>query len=103
MPWMEPAGPAGAGEERKTGIDGGGVERGDGFVEIDAESVIGVPASGDVDQRLDEIGMDAPVAFLVGIGERAAGYIAPDAHEVELGVLGAQTGHNAGRYEGEGG
>ena len=36
--------------------------------------------------------MDPPVARLVGVGQGAARYIAPDAHVVELGALGAQTG-----------
>jgi hypothetical protein len=36
--------------------------------------------------------MDAPIAQLVGVGQGAARYVAPDAHVVELGVLGAQTG-----------
>ncbi len=79
-------------EERETEVDGGGVERIDGLVEIDAKSVIDVQASGDADQGLSEVGMDAPVAQLVGVGQGAARYIAPDAHVVELGILGTQTG-----------
>ncbi len=73
-------------------IDGGGVERIDGLVEIDAESVIDVQAPGDADQAFSEVGMDAPVAQLVGVGRGGARYMAPDAHVGELGVLGAQAG-----------
>jgi hypothetical protein len=80
------------GEQRQAEIDGGGVERIDGLVEIDAEAVIDVEASGDADQGLGEVGMDAPVALLVGVGQGAARHIAPDTHVVELGVLGAQAG-----------
>jgi len=60
----------GPGEERKTEIDGDGVERIDGVREIDAEAVLDVQAPGGGDQGLGEVGVNAPVAFLVGIGER---------------------------------
>jgi hypothetical protein len=63
-------------EQRKTEIDGGGVERIDGLVEIDAEAVIDVVAPGGGDQDLGEVGMDAPVALLVGIGQGGARDIA---------------------------
>ena len=82
----------GPGEQGEAEIDGGGVERVDGVVEIDAEAVLGIERARDADQAFSEVGVDAPVARLVGVGEGAARYIAPDAHVVELGVLGAQTG-----------
>ncbi len=80
------------GEQREAEIDGGGVERVNGLVEIDAEAVTDIQASGDADQGLGEVGVNAPVAQLVGVGQGAARYIAPDTHVIELGVLGAQTG-----------
>ena len=62
----------GPGEERQTEIDGGGVEPIDGVREIDAEAVLDVQAPGGGDRGLGEVGVNAPVAFLVGIGERGA-------------------------------
>ena len=80
------------GEDREAEIDGRGVEGVNGVVEFDAEPVLGIERACDGDQRLSEIGMDAPVAFLVGVGQCIPGNIPPDAHVVELALLGAQAG-----------
>ena len=45
-----------------------------------------------MDEALGEVGVDAPIALFVGIGQGAARHGAPDAHVVELGALGAQAG-----------
>ena len=79
-------------EQGEAEVDGGGVERIDGVVKIDAERVIDVQAPGDADQGLGEVGMDAPVALLVCIGQGCARDMSANAHVVELGALGAQTG-----------
>ena len=39
----------------------------DGLGEVDAEVVVGIEAPGDGDQGLSEVGVDAPVALLVGV------------------------------------
>ena len=80
------------GEDREAEVDGGRVEGIDGVVELEAEAVLGIERPGDADQRLGEVGMDAPVAPLVGVGQGGAGDAPADAHVVELGVLGAQAG-----------
>ena len=72
------------GEQGEAEIDGGGVECVDGVCEIDAKSVIDVERARDTDQALREVGMDAPVALLVGVGQGAARDMAPDAHVIEL-------------------
>ena len=59
-------------EQGEAEIDGGGVERVDGLVEIGAEIVIDVEAPGGADQTFGEVGVNAPVAFLVGIGQGGA-------------------------------
>ena len=82
----------GPGEDREAEVDGGRVEGIDGVVELEAEAVLGIERPGDADQRLGEVGMDAPVAPLVGVGQGGAGDAPADAHVVELGVLGAQAG-----------
>jgi hypothetical protein len=45
-----------------------------------------------VDQTFGEVGVNAPVAFLVGVSQGGARDTPADAHVIELGVLGAQAG-----------
>ena len=45
-----------------------------------------------MNKGVGEIGIDAPIAHLVGVGQRAPRDLAPDAHVIEFGFLGAQTG-----------
>ena len=51
-----------------------------------------VQASGGPDQDLGEVGVDAPVAVLVGVGQGGSGDPSPDAHVVQLGANGPQAG-----------
>src|ERR1700688_590186 len=55
---------------RQTQIDRRGVQRVDGFLEIDTEGLLRIQRSGDADQALGKIGIDVPVAHSVGIGQR---------------------------------
>ena len=59
----------GPGKYRQTQIDGGGVERVDSFLQIDTEGLLCIQPPGDADQALGEIGIDAPVARGIGIGQ----------------------------------
>lgn len=43
------------------------------------------------DQVLCEVCIDAPVARLVGIGERTSGHAAVDDQVIQLGLMGTQT------------
>lgn len=45
-----------------------------------------------LDQAHGEVGMDAPVALFVGIGQRGPGNPATDAEMEQFGLMGAQTG-----------
>ena len=76
---------------RQTQIDGRGVERVDGFLQIDAEGLLRIQRPGDADQALGEIGVDAPVAHSVGIGQRIASHRRTNPEMIELGALGTQT------------
>jgi len=67
------------GEQGQAEIDGGRIERVDGVVQFDAEVVVDVQRSGSGDENLSEIGIDAPVARLVGICQRALGDTRTDA------------------------
>jgi len=78
-------------EQGEAQVDGGGVERVDGVVEVEPEVVVRVQGPGDVDQRLGEVRVDAPVAPHVGVGQGVARHAAADAHVVELVAVGAQA------------
>ena len=43
------------------------------------------------DQDLGEVGVDAPVAVLVGLGQGGSGDPSPDAHVIQLGANGSQA------------
>ncbi len=81
----------GPGKEREAEIDRGGVQGVDRLLELHAEAVLGVEAPGLVDQHLGEVGVDPPVALLVGDGEGVPGDPSTDAHVVELGGHGPEA------------
>lgn len=57
-----------------------------------AEGIAGVKRTRDSDQVLGEIGVDAPVAPLVGVRQGGARHRVAEAHVIELGAEGAQAG-----------
>ena len=57
---------------RQAQVDGAGIQSIDRVFQIDAKRFCGVQTAGDGDQRLGEVGVDAPVAHRVGIGQRVA-------------------------------
>ena len=59
-------------KHRETQIDRAGIQSVDRVVEIDAERFCGIEAAGNPDQRLGKVGIDAPVATLVGVGQSTA-------------------------------
>ena len=80
------------GEQRKAQIDGGGIERVDGFLEVDPEGLVDVEPARDPDQVLRELRINAPVAPLVRVGQRAARHRSPNTQVVELGGLCPKAG-----------
>ena len=83
---------AGPGKERQAQIDGGRIERIDRMRQFQAEAVLGIEFARCLDQAESEILIDAPVAVLVGVGQRALGNAAANAQVVELGGMRAKTG-----------
>ncbi len=61
------------------------------MVEIHADRIAGVQRPRDANQGLREIGIDAPVAGLVGVGKSGARDLGAEPHVVELGLHGAQA------------
>src|SRR5437899_3366394 len=72
---------------RQTQIDSGGVERVDGFLQIDGEGLQRIQAPGDADQALGKIGIDAPVARGIGMGQRVASHGRTNPEMIKLGTL----------------
>ena len=63
-----------------------------GAVEIEAQRFVGVKRTSGSDERLCEVGVDAPMVRLVGVGQGGACDLAAEAHVVELAAEGSQTG-----------
>jgi hypothetical protein len=78
-------------KDRQAQVDGRGVQRVDRFLQIDAKGLVDIELARHDDQALREVGVDAPVAHLVRIGQRAAGNAAANAHVVELVALRSQA------------
>ncbi len=79
-------------EHRQAEVNGGGVQGIHGVVEIQTKRLVGVHRSRDVDQHLSEVGVDAPIVRLVGVGQRRSRDLAAKAHVIELALHGAQAG-----------
>ena len=78
-------------KHRQAEVDGGRIERVDRLLQVDAERFLGIQRSRDVDQALSEIGIDAPVAHAIGVGQRVARDDRPQPQVIELGSLRTQT------------
>ncbi len=78
-------------KQRQAQIDGGGIERVDGLIEFDAQRLLAVKAAGRCDQHLGEVGVDSPVARLIGMGQGVARNGAANAQVIKFGALGSQT------------
>src|SRR5664279_2348006 len=79
------------GNNRQAQVDGAGIERVDRIFQIDAKRLPGIKTTGDSNERLGQVGIDAPVAHRVRIGQGVAGYAAADAHVIELARLCSQA------------
>ena len=79
------------GKQRQAQIDGGRVEGIHGLGQVHAERFLAVKVAGEANQHLRKVAVDAPVANLVGVGQRVARNLPPETHVVKLGLLGAQT------------
>jgi hypothetical protein len=80
------------GEKCQAQIDGCGVESIHGLRQLHSERLVAIEIAGGGNQDLREIGIDAPVAMLVGVCQGIARNLAPEAHVIKLGLLGTQTG-----------
>ena len=72
------------GEHGQAQVDGGGVEGVDGVIEFQSQVVPGIQGPGETDEGLGEVGIQAPVALLVGVGQGIAGDAAAQSHVIEF-------------------
>ena len=75
------------GKQRQAEVDGGGIEGVDRVRQLQPQVLFGIQPSGLGDQPLRELGEDAPVPALVGVGQRGTPHGGADAHVVQLGGL----------------
>ena len=80
------------GKEAQTQVDGGGVQGVSGGVEFHGEVVVSIELARSSNQHGGEVGVDAPVAPLVGIGQGAAAH--PPANPQVIEMLGTRTQAN---------
>jgi len=79
------------GEHRQTQVDGRRVQRIDGVRQFQPQVFVCIELPRLVDQPLREVGVDAPIARLVGIGQRRTANRFAQAHVVELASLRRQA------------
>jgi hypothetical protein len=79
-------------EERQAKVDRRGIQRVCGLLELSAEAIGLVQPPRVGDENLSEVGVDAPVAVFVGIGQRAPRDRTAKARVVELLAKGAEAG-----------
>lgn len=84
-------------EQRKTQVDGGGVQRVQACIQIDADRIARVQRPGDGDQDLRKIREDPPIARFVGIRQSRARHLASKPHVVEFAAHRVQARLNVAK------
>ena len=79
------------GEHGQAQVNGGGVEGVDGVIEFQPQVLLGIQGSGQADEGVSEVGIEAPVALLVGVGEGIAGHAAAQSQVIEFVPVGTQA------------
>jgi len=70
------------GKQFQTQVYGGGIEGIGCLLQLDPKVVVEIERSGNTNQHLGEIGINAPISGFVGVGQGAARYVAPDTHVI---------------------
>ena len=78
-------------EEGQTKIDSRGIEDVDGLIQLDREPIVRIEFARLGDEDVREIGIDAPVAIPIGLGQSIACDGATKAEMIEFGFDGIQT------------
>lgn len=78
-------------KQRQAQVDGGGIQGVDRLGEIHCKRLLSIQPACGADKRVGELGINAPVARLVGVGQGAAAHVATQPQVIEFGGLRAQT------------
>ena len=78
-------------EHRQTQIDRRGIECVNGVRQLDSKTVRRVQGARSDNQTLGELGVDAPVSTLVGVGQRRTSHWLRQPHMIKLARLRTQT------------
>ncbi len=78
-------------EEGETQIDGRGIQGISRLMELESEILVHIQLSGHSDQQMSEVGVDPPIPFFVGIGQRASRNSASDPGVIKLGLHSPQA------------
>jgi hypothetical protein len=79
-------------KDRQTKIDGRRVERIDRVGEVETQILVDLQSPRLADQSLGQLRVNAPVARLVGIGQRRAPHRIAEAHGIELAFFRLRAG-----------
>src|SRR6266545_5466271 len=72
-------------KKRQTQIDGGGIESVNRLGQLGAKGLVRVERAGARDQHLREVGVDAPIAHGIGMGQSVARNLPAYAQMIKLG------------------
>ena len=78
-------------EQAQAQIDGGGVQRVDRVLEIESQVLVQIKLASAANQNCSQVGPDAPVARLVGIGQGGAVNAVAKSHGVQLARVGSKS------------
>lgn len=78
-------------EKRQAEIDGGGIERINRLFQLDAEVFVRVKGAGLGYEDLGEVGVDSPIADLVGVSQGVSRHGSAKAHVIEFLLVAPQT------------
>ena len=79
-------------KKRQTKIDGGSIEGVNRLLQLDTKVFVGVKSAGLGDQDLGEVGVDFPIADLVGMSQGIAGDFSSKAHVIEFLLVAPEAG-----------
>jgi len=79
-------------KKRQTDVERGRIEGIDGVLQFQSQILVGVKSPGLGDEDLSEIGIDAPIASLVGVGQRVPGDLPSKAHMIKTALHRSKTG-----------
>ena len=78
-------------KKRQTQVDCGGIQSVSSLGDLQPEVLGCIQLSGNSDQHMSKVGVDAPIPFFVRIGQRASGNFASEPCMIKLGLHGPQA------------